>query len=104
MPTYVYQCKECGIQFERVQHFSEPPVTICPECNGEVHRVICPVGVIFKGSGWYVKDSAKAKSSTLPKRGSETKEGDAAKDKPAAEPSAEAAPKKAPATSEAQDS
>ena len=68
MPTYVYQCKECGIHFERVQHFSEAPVKTCPECSGEVYRVICPVGVIFKGSGWYVKDAAKAKSSTLPAR------------------------------------
>lgn len=74
MPTYVYQCRECGIQFERVQHFSEAPVKICPECNGTVQRVICPVGVIFKGSGWYVKDSAKAKSSTLPARDPDAKE------------------------------
>jgi putative FmdB family regulatory protein len=94
MPTYVYQCKECGIQFERVQHFSEAQVTNCPECNGAVHRVICPVGVIFKGSGWYVKDSAKAKSSTLPKRGAEEKEGDAGAKAPAsADTPAKPAPK-----------
>jgi len=104
MPTYVYQCRECGIQFERVQHFSETPVTCCPECNGEVHRVIHPVGVIFKGSGWYVKDAAKAKSSTLPKRDGDAKEGeDTAKDKPAAAPAAGTSGNKTPKSDQAQE-
>lgn len=68
MPTYEYKCEECGILFERFQHFSEDPVTVCPECNGPVHRVICPVGIIFKGSGFYVTDSrSRDTSSTMPK-------------------------------------
>ncbi len=98
MPTYVYQCKECGIQFERVQHFSEAPIKVCPECNGPVQRVICPVGVIFKGTGWYVKDSAKAKSSTLPARDADGKEVPSAdkphKDAEHTEPSAATEPPK----------
>jgi putative FmdB family regulatory protein len=56
MPRYEYQCADCGVRFERVQHFNEAPVTACPECHGDVHRVIGPVGVVFKGSGFYVTD------------------------------------------------
>ncbi len=63
MPLYEYQCKECGLRFERRQSFSEPPVSICPECEGEVVRLIQPAGIIFKGSGFYVTDN-RAKSST----------------------------------------
>jgi putative FmdB family regulatory protein len=59
MPRYEYQCKECGVRFERVQRFDEAPLTECPECHGEVHRLIGPVGVVFKGSGFYATDSRK---------------------------------------------
>jgi putative FmdB family regulatory protein len=57
MPIYEYQCKECGVRFERMQSFSEDPVKICPECEGNVQRLIQPAGIIFKGSGFYVNDS-----------------------------------------------
>ncbi len=57
MPIYAYECNECGVRFERKQHFSDDPITICPECEGEVHRLISPVGVIFKGKGFYVTDN-----------------------------------------------
>ncbi len=67
MPTYEYECEECGIVFERFQHFSDEPLKTCPECQGSVHRVIQPVGIIFKGSGFYVTDNRGSKSSTLPK-------------------------------------
>ncbi len=63
MPTYVYECEDCGVRFERLQSYSDAPLRDCPECNGHVHRVIQPVGVIFKGSGFYVTDN-KGKSST----------------------------------------
>jgi putative FmdB family regulatory protein len=59
MPTYDYQCD--GPQhhrFERFQRFSEPPVTVCPDCEAAVHRVIHPVGVLFKGPGFYKTDNA----------------------------------------------
>ena len=49
MPTYVYECKDCGVKFERLQSYSDPTLKDCPECGGHVHRVIQPVGVIFKG-------------------------------------------------------
>jgi putative FmdB family regulatory protein len=63
MPTYVYECGDCGVRFERLQSYSDPTLKECPECAGHVHRVIQPVGVIFKGSGFYVTDN-KSKSST----------------------------------------
>lgn len=59
MPTYQYKCEDCGVRFERFQHFSELPLERCPECDGAVRRVIQPVGVIFKGSGFYVTDNKK---------------------------------------------
>jgi len=67
MPTYEYRCEECGIVFERFQRFSEEPVKICPECDGPVRRVIHPVGIIFKGSGFYVTDNKGDTSSLTPK-------------------------------------
>lgn len=57
MPTYTYQCDSCGHGFEAVQRFADDPLTECPECGSPIHRVIQPVGVVFKGSGWYINDS-----------------------------------------------
>lgn len=62
MPIYEYQCGDCGVRFERLQSMSAPSVGECPECGGEVHRVISSVGVIFKGSGFYVTDNRKSSS------------------------------------------
>ena len=61
MPIYEYQCKECGVRFERIQSFSDEPVKVCPECEGEVQRLIQPAGIIFKGSGFYVNDSKSSR-------------------------------------------
>lgn len=65
MPVYEYLCQACGLRFEKMQSFSAAPLTECPSCGGTVHRVIQPVGVIFKGSGFYVTDN-RGKSSTMP--------------------------------------
>ncbi|MBC7314838.1 MAG: zinc ribbon domain-containing protein [Chloroflexi bacterium] len=67
MPTYQYRCEDCGITFDRFQHFSEQPLTTCPECGGSVHRVIQPVGIIFKGSGFYVTDHKASTANLMPK-------------------------------------
>jgi putative FmdB family regulatory protein len=63
MPTYSYQCDMCGHQFDQFQRFSEDPLTDCPACEGSVRRIIQPVGVVFKGSGWYITDSRKTSES-----------------------------------------
>lgn len=66
MPTYAYRCDNCGVEFERVQKFTDQPLSRCPECRGKVRRVPQAAGIVFKGSGWYVNDS-KSSSSTLSK-------------------------------------
>ncbi|MEL7658935.1 MAG: FmdB family zinc ribbon protein, partial [Bacillota bacterium] len=57
MPTYTYHCESCGIRFDQFQKFTEEPLTICPEC-GEValRKVYQPVGIVFKGKGFYATD------------------------------------------------
>ena len=64
MPTYEYECRDCSVRFERMQRFSDEPVKTCPECGGMVRRVLHPVGIVFKGSGWYITDSRKSGSDT----------------------------------------
>jgi len=94
MPTYAYKCEECGISFERLQRFSDEPLKACPECNGPVHRVICPVGIVFKGSGFYVTDHRNKSTATLP---ATHKDESAAPSEPAAEskpPAADTSEKK----------
>ena len=57
MPIYIYRCAECGVEFEKHQHFTDKPLTRCPECGLEtLHKVYTPVGVIYKGSGFYSTD------------------------------------------------
>jgi putative FmdB family regulatory protein len=65
MPTYVYACDSCGAQFEQFQSFKEEPVRVCPRCSSGVRRVFQPVGIVFKGSGWYITDSRKSDSATV---------------------------------------
>ena len=66
MPTYQYQCSACEHAFEAFQSFSDEPLTICPECKGEVKKVYSAVGVVFKGSGFYKTDSAKLNTAKTP--------------------------------------
>ena len=57
MPIYIYRCDNCGVQFERQQKFSDPPLTRCPECDKKaLRKVYQPVGIVFKGSGFYAPD------------------------------------------------
>ena len=58
MPIYTYRCDNCGVQFERRQKFSDDPLRVCPECNKkELRKVYLPVGIVFKGSGFYATDN-----------------------------------------------
>ena len=57
MPVYTYRCENCGVQFDRQQKFSDQPLTWCPECNKKtLRKVYTPVGIVFKGSGFYSTD------------------------------------------------
>ena len=65
MPVYEYECKDCGNRFEKMQPITADPLRECPVCGQEaLRRVFQPVGVIFKGSGWYITDSRKNNSSS----------------------------------------
>jgi putative FmdB family regulatory protein len=64
MPTYEYACTGCGERLEVVQRFTDDPLTVCPECEGALRKVFSPVGVVFKGSGFYKTDSRGSGSST----------------------------------------
>lgn len=56
---YEYQCKKCHSLTERIQKFSDPPLTVCPHCGGELEQLLSAPAVQFKGSGWYVTDYSR---------------------------------------------
>ncbi|MFJ8211077.1 FmdB family zinc ribbon protein [Streptomyces sp. NPDC096033] len=66
MPTYQYQCTECGEGLEAVQKFTDEALTVCPSCDGRLKKVFSAVGIVFKGSGFYRNDSRGASSSSTP--------------------------------------
>ena len=57
LPTYGYQCTQCQHEFSVFQSMKDDPIATCPECGGAVKRLLYPVGIVFKGSGWYINDS-----------------------------------------------
>jgi putative FmdB family regulatory protein len=57
VPTYQYSCTECGEQIEAVQKFTDEPLQVCGACGGKLRKVFSPVGIVFKGSGFYRNDS-----------------------------------------------
>jgi len=66
MPTYEYECQTCHERVEAVQRFTDPALTLCPKCGGELRKVFSAVGVVFKGSGFYKTDSRGADKSAKP--------------------------------------
>ncbi len=79
MPTYEYACKDCGEHLEVVQSFKDDALTVCPNCQGELRKVFSAAGIIFKGSGWHIKDykdSGKPKTAVpgAAKDGKDTKD------------------------------
>ncbi|WP_079075804.1 FmdB family zinc ribbon protein [Streptomyces griseorubiginosus] len=66
MPTYQYQCTECGEGLEAVQKFTDDALTECPNCHGRLKKVFSAVGIVFKGSGFYRNDSRGSSSSSSP--------------------------------------
>jgi putative FmdB family regulatory protein len=102
MPIYTYRCENCGVQFERQQSFSEAPLTRCPECSKKaLRKVYQPVGIVFKGSGFYATDhrspsgagrsssgkSSDGESKTAAKEGERGSNESSSTDKPSAEKS-----------------
>ncbi|MHC5702371.1 FmdB family zinc ribbon protein [Streptomyces tirandamycinicus] len=66
MPTYQYQCTECGEGLEAVQKFTDDALTECPGCHGRLKKVFSAVGIVFKGSGFYRNDSRGSSSGSTP--------------------------------------
>jgi len=57
VPTYQYTCTDCREPVEAVQKFTDDPLTVCAACGGKLRKVFSPVGIVFKGSGFYRTDS-----------------------------------------------
>jgi putative FmdB family regulatory protein len=82
MPLYTYHCNNCGVQFDQQQKFTDPSLTICPECGSKkLRKVYSPVGIVFKGSGFYATDH-KSPSGMKYSGKSEEKSESASEDKP----------------------
>ena len=95
MPIYVYQCDTCGLTFEHRQRMADDSLVDCPECDGHLHRVIQPVGIVFKGSGFYVTDNRSKSSTALPgKKETETTKSEGEPE------NSESTEKKAPSTTD----
>jgi putative FmdB family regulatory protein len=75
MPLYEYECDACGHRFEVIQKFSDAPIEKCPVCGGSVHKLQSAPAFQFKGTGWYVTDYAKSRS-TESKSGKESRKSD----------------------------
>ena len=85
MPLYPYRCTQCGHRFEKIQHFKDEPLKVCPKCGGALERPLTVPGLQFKGAGWYVNDYA-------PKSSAAGGESASAEKKPATESKTESKP------------
>lgn len=96
MPVYAYRCENCGVRFERRQSFDDQPLVTCPECKKKsLKKVYAPVGVVFKGSGWYATDHRSPSGANRPARAEKPESAPAA-----ASADSAPAPAAAPASSE----
>lgn len=90
MPIYTYRCQNCGVQFEYTQKFTDASLELCPECGMKtLHKVYLPVGIVFKGSGFYATDhkspsgAPRLANSSESKSTTESSNGDGKESKPA---------------------
>lgn len=97
MPLYEYECTTCHKHTEKIQKFSDPEITVCPHCGGQLERVLSAPAVSFKGGGWYADGYGNAK----PKSSGDSTSASNGDSKPGTDskPSKESAPAAAPATS-----
>lgn len=81
MPVYEYECLSCGEIHEKVQRFTDEPLTTCPNCSGKLKKIISNTSFILKGTGWYKTDYASGdrKAGKKPGTKTETKAETAAK-------------------------
>jgi len=101
MPLYEYECLACKRHTEKIQKFSDPEITVCPHCGGDLKRVISAPAFALKGGGWYADGYGSAKPAAASEGGAKdsgTKDGGGKSEAPAAAPAA-ATPAAAPAAS-----
>jgi putative FmdB family regulatory protein len=96
MPLYEYQCTKCGGVLEVLQRLSDAPLTVHPDCGGQLEKLVSTSAFQFKGTGWYVTDYARGSKSGSPAPKPEGKDAKNGAPKPAAE-SKESKPAPAPA-------
>jgi putative FmdB family regulatory protein len=97
MPIYGYRCSNCGHEFEIQQRMSDHPLEACPKCQGKLNKILYPVGISFKGSGFYTTDYGSGKGAAAASSNGATK----GSDKAAAESSSDGkAESKSDSTSE----
>jgi putative FmdB family regulatory protein len=83
MPLYPYRCESCGVQFDQQQRFTDPQLVVCPECGEPaLRKLFQPVGIVFRGSGFYATDhrSPSGQNSAKKSEKSETAAPSAPKD------------------------
>ena len=80
MPIYEYACTSCGERTEAKQSFDDPPLEECPQCGGKLRKLFSPVGIVFKGSGFYSTDAKSGSKSSGSADKSESKKSDAKTD------------------------
>ena len=101
MPLYEYQCDACQNRFERIQKFSDPPIDVCPACNGgPVPKLLSSPAIQFKGTGWYITDYAKKSGGEGTKsKASEKSSSDSAASSTSSDSSSSSSSSSTPATS-----
>jgi len=99
VPTYQYQCTECGAALEVIQSFSDDSLTECPECAGRLRKVFNAVGVVFKGSGFYRNDSRSTSTSSDAAKSESSKNGSSTSESSSKEASTKEPSKNASSTS-----
>jgi putative FmdB family regulatory protein len=100
VPTYQYRCTECGGQLEAVQKFTDEPLTVHEDCGGRLRKVFSPVGIVFKGSGFYKTDS-RGSGSPGSSSAEKSEKSDAASSSPASDSSSATSSKSDSASSSA---
>ena len=98
VPIYAYTCTVCGHSFDIQQSFTDSSLTVCPVCDGLLRKVFSPVGVVFKGSGFYRNDSRSKSKSTVSAGTSSSSSTTTTSSSDSSSAPATAAPAKAPAS------
>jgi putative FmdB family regulatory protein len=86
MPVYEYACTNCGERTEARQSFDDPPLEVCPRCGGKLRKLYSPVGIVFKGSGFYATDARKSTTTSAPQKSSSDAEKKDKKESPSDKP------------------